>query len=350
MKLLETIRVRRINKDRDDKYDVERDPKNPAYSYVPGTRDHEIDITDDDRDEDTPDMYSPEDEGYDDRDNKFDVERDIDITNDKPCHFCKQNPCECDRDDDTFDMYGREDEGSSEYEEHSSVPETDCPNCDYGPFRDDQAECPRCGWGYRRGMRPRPDDEEDCETGLGTYGMAGMAMRGGPAGWEEEEDSPCPRCHCNPCRCDEEDQEETRELNFDDETDDTLAGTDPGEETDVDLDLDLGDNEDGLDQEADVELDAVTDNVSEDPDRQGLIRKVKNAHLVFKRKIEDGTFEELWIYNSGNNLRDELEIREAVLAGTDIPAGRTTSPDGKQQYEIWSAGNAEMLQIQGLPN
>ena len=33
--------------------------------------------------------------------------------------------------------------------------------------------------------------------------------------------------------------------------------------------------------------------VEDDPDRQGLIRTVKGAHLVYKRKQEDGTYDEL---------------------------------------------------------
>lgn len=131
---------------------------------------------------------------------------------------------------------------------------------------------------------------------------------------------------------------------------DTTAGEqqpNPEAGDDVDLNAALGDNEGG--DETDPKLDAITDKASEDPDRQGLVRKVKGAHLVYKRQIEDGTYEELWIYNSGN-MRDELDIRKAVLAGTDIPTTKTSSPDGTQKYELWSAGNAEMLQIQGLPN
>jgi len=130
----------------------------------------------------------------------------------------------------------------------------------------------------------------------------------------------------------------------------------PDASSELDPNNDLGDNEAGdeLEQalggeEGDPKLDALTDKTAEDPDRQGLVRKVKGAHLVYKRQIEDGTYEELWIYNSGN-LRDELDIRKAVLAGTDIPTSKTTSPDGTQKYELWSAGNAEMLQIKGLPN
>jgi hypothetical protein len=95
--------------------------------------------------------------------------------------------------------------------------------------------------------------------------------------------------------------------------------------------------------------DMVDQAASQDPDKQGLIRQVDRAHLVFKRQTEDGTYEELWIYNVGK-LQDELEIRKAVLAGTDIPTNKKISPDGTQTYDIWSAGNAELLHIKGLPN
>lgn len=91
----------------------------------------------------------------------------------------------------------------------------------------------------------------------------------------------------------------------------------------------------------------VSDDI-EDPDRQGLIRTVKKAHLVYKRETEDGTFEELWIYNV-DTLRAEMDIRKAILAGTDIPPGKMSSPDGSQTYQLWSAGNAELIIIQGLP-
>jgi hypothetical protein len=96
-------------------------------------------------------------------------------------------------------------------------------------------------------------------------------------------------------------------------------------------------------------LDAVTDKASEDPDRQGLVRTVKGAHLVYKREGEDGTYEELWIYNV-TTLQDEMIVRRAILAGTDIPINKPSSPDGAQQYKMWSIGNAEMLLITGLPN
>lgn len=114
--------------------------------------------------------------------------------------------------------------------------------------------------------------------------------------------------------------------------------------------LSLDDPELGDDQNAEhPELDDIADKASENPDRQGLIRTIKGAHLVYKRDTEDGTYEELWIYNV-TTLKSELDVKKAILAGTDIPTNKIRSPDGSQTYEIWSAGNAEMILIKGLPN
>lgn len=88
----------------------------------------------------------------------------------------------------------------------------------------------------------------------------------------------------------------------------------------------------------------------EDPDKQGVIRTIPNAHLVYKRQQEDGTFDELWHYNIGEDFKKELKIRRAILAGTDIPINKMTSPDNSQTYELWTVGNGQMLKIQGLPN
>ena len=100
----------------------------------------------------------------------------------------------------------------------------------------------------------------------------------------------------------------------------------------------------------DAELDQVANKATQDPDKMGLIRTVKGAHLVYKRETEDGTYEELWFYNSGDSMKDELKIRRAIISGTDIPPNKTASPDGKQSYNVWASGNAEMLNIKGLPS
>ena len=88
----------------------------------------------------------------------------------------------------------------------------------------------------------------------------------------------------------------------------------------------------------------------EDPNRAGFIRVVQNAHLIYKRQAENGTFEELWIYNLHDDTNDELELRRDILAGTDIPPQKTKSADGVQSYTSTTMGNAQMLKITGLPN
>lgn len=133
------------------------------------------------------------------------------------------------------------------------------------------------------------------------------------------------------------------ELSSDQDTDNMLSDDDLQQD-------DQGVDDDSLPSEDDQELDQVASKATEDPDKRGLIRTVKGAHLVYKRETEDGTFEELWVYNSGDNMRDELKTRRAILSGTDIPVDKTSSSDGKQGYSMWTIGNVEMLNIKGLPN
>ena len=89
---------------------------------------------------------------------------------------------------------------------------------------------------------------------------------------------------------------------------------------------------------------------AQDPNAQGIIRTVDDAHLVYKRQMEDGSFEELWIYNLADDLKDALKIRREILNGTDIPRGHTRSEDGQQTYTLQTMGNAQMLHITGLSN
>lgn len=123
------------------------------------------------------------------------------------------------------------------------------------------------------------------------------------------------------------------------------------DEDDVDLEDDMGDEDDLVDYEIDDETDFEDlDDEEEDPDRQGLIRVVPDAHLVYKRSAEDGSFEELWIYNTGDSYESEIDTRRAILAGTDIPLNKMTSDDGSQSYTVWTAGNGQMVHITGLPS
>lgn len=86
------------------------------------------------------------------------------------------------------------------------------------------------------------------------------------------------------------------------------------------------------------------------PDYQGNIRTVTGANLVYKRKQEDGNYEELWIYNVGDDVKKEMQIRRAILAGTDIAPNQRESDDGTQREETTTLGNVQYLKVTGLPN
>lgn len=92
-----------------------------------------------------------------------------------------------------------------------------------------------------------------------------------------------------------------------------------------------------------------TEQENVDPNRAGVIRNVKGAHLVYKRESDDGSYEEMWIFNSGEFKKD-IEIKKDIIAGTDIPSHATRSPDGTQELKMWSAGNADIIVLTGLAN
>lgn len=88
----------------------------------------------------------------------------------------------------------------------------------------------------------------------------------------------------------------------------------------------------------------------EDPDKQGLIRTISGAHLIYKREGHNGTFTEMWMVRVGPNHRDEEKIRSAILDGTDIDQRLGASTNGEQTYEIWTCNDRQILKISGLPN
>lgn len=98
------------------------------------------------------------------------------------------------------------------------------------------------------------------------------------------------------------------------------------------------------------ETDIQADPSEKDANFQGNIRTVAGANLVYKRRHEDGNFEELWIYNVGDDIAKESKLRRAILAGTDIPSNSTESDDGNQQSSTDTVGNVQFLHITGLPN
>lgn len=130
-----------------------------------------------------------------------------------------------------------------------------------------------------------------------------------------------------------------------------LDNNEPQEEPTIDDEFNLDQEpEEAPETAADnTNIDNIANRASEDPNRRGLIRTAKKAHLVYKREQESGTFEELWVYNAGD-MKGDLAVRRAILAGTDIPTNGTKSPDGKQEFFLWTSGNVEFIKITGLPS
>ncbi len=132
-----------------------------------------------------------------------------------------------------------------------------------------------------------------------------------------------------------------------------MEGLDFEGEGDPALDAPLeGGEEEGLGDEMnpDDELGLGEEETDEDPNFQGVIRTVTGACLVYKRKGEEGTYEELWVYGIGKNMRNEAKIRRAILAGTDIGIQDVSSEDGTQECVTTNIGNVQYLKIMGLPN
>ncbi len=106
---------------------------------------------------------------------------------------------------------------------------------------------------------------------------------------------------------------------------------------------------DGLGGEGDLE--GMSDEKPlEDPKYQGVIRTVRGAFLAHKIKSEDGTFEELWVYNKTKDLNNDAEVKRRILSGTDIPKNDVTSDDGMQKVTTKNIGNVIIVKIEGLPN
>lgn len=145
------------------------------------------------------------------------------------------------------------------------------------------------------------------------------------------------------------------ELSLDEPEFDDVGGLDAGLEGGAGLDADLeGEGElGGLEGEEGLESEEglLGDEEGEqDPDYQGVIRTVTGANLIYKRRTEDGVYEELWVYNVGKSMKTEAKIRRAILAGTDIGPQQISSEDGSQTIETSSIGNVQFLKIVGLPN
>jgi hypothetical protein len=140
----------------------------------------------------------------------------------------------------------------------------------------------------------------------------------------------------------EEGDDQSEEESYD-SIDSSEEQSDPALDDDSDdVSMDV-DGEDLGDEEAD-------DAEPEDPNRQGSIRYVEDAHLVYKRQGADGSYEELWIYTSDDDVRRDFRIKKAIIAGTDIPEGEVATEDGNTSYTETRIGNLVYIEITGLAN
>jgi len=144
--------------------------------------------------------------------------------------------------------------------------------------------------------------------------------------------------------------------NDDDEfTDEDEFGHDEDDLSDKDEDEFTDDDEFGYDEGDLSDEDDLSDEIDDaetppDSNYQGNIRNVPGAFLVYKRPAEDSTYEELWLYTIGNDIKDEMRMRRAILAGTDIKPQTGRSADNKQTVKVTSLGNVQYLNIFGIPN
>ena len=115
-------------------------------------------------------------------------------------------------------------------------------------------------------------------------------------------------------------------------------------DADLHVEKDRGDHDDSNEKGEDQQ------ESKEDPDKQGLIRTVKGAHLIYKRQESDGTYGELWIYKIDKGMKDEYKIRNAILNGTDIDQKSGQSKDERQHYELWTSNDRQMMKVYGLVN
>ena len=83
-----------------------------------------------------------------------------------------------------------------------------------------------------------------------------------------------------------------------------------------------------------------------DPNRHGLIRTIKDAHLIYKRENDTSRFDELWMYKIKSGvIYQDIDIKTDILSGTDIPMNNVASEDGEQTYDIWYSGDIVFLKI-----
>ena len=146
---------------------------------------------------------------------------------------------------------------------------------------------------------------------------------------------------------DPDEDEEDDEDDLSDEEFDRLLNSSKDDDSELDLDDEdeLDSDEEYSDDEEDFDSEEETESKYE-----GVVRAVKGAYLVSKKRQPDETFTEVWMYNVGQKYDDEANIRKSILSYTDIDPAKNFSEDGSQEVNLKTVGNVQFLTITGLPD
>jgi hypothetical protein len=141
---------------------------------------------------------------------------------------------------------------------------------------------------------------------------------------------------------------------IDEYADDSEENFDMDQEDDLEDDLSF--EKEGVDEE-NVDEEELIDDGTPDGDEEkkktpskyeGLVRAVKGAYLVSKKKQEDETYTEVWMYMVGNKFHNEANIRRSILSATDIDPAEHMSEDESQHAHIVTIGNVQYMTLTGI--
>lgn len=97
----------------------------------------------------------------------------------------------------------------------------------------------------------------------------------------------------------------------------------------------VGAGEEGIDQ--------IDGDLSQD------VRHISGARLLSKSMMDNGSYEELWVYTIGDKtVRDPKEIKKDILSAVNIEPHQLRSEDGNQWYEIVTVGNLQYINLFGI--
>lgn len=80
---------------------------------------------------------------------------------------------------------------------------------------------------------------------------------------------------------------------------------------------------------------------------EGQATRVPGASLLWKKREQDGTYTEQWMFVT-KDLKSLINTKRAIISRTDIPTNGTVSEDGKQSFVMEQFGDLVYITISGL--